>query len=639
MSRVSLIEQLYAKRKSALEFNFDSLWAPPIRCLLSQQDIDQLYHIATSLRYNGNINKKYELIDAVMRPRGFRRGNCGTNRVVYNFLEDPTFVAKIALDKVGLKDSPAEFKNQRFLQPFCCKIFEVDRTGVIAFVEKVNPITSLQEFASIADDVFNMMITKIIGKYVVDDLGTTKFMNYGLRQNANGCTFGPVVIDFPYVYELDGGKLICAKPIKDAFGVEHPCGGEIDYDAGLNNLYCSKCGRRYTAQELAKDESNVLIMYDDGNLKGVITKMRAQIVTKDGTVIKDSGRSSKTYISKDDYHGMNAITGVSTEPREVEKSVRKKNKPMRQLRKDYFNELHAQLYESIKDKERFNPVIDTTIATDAVSRRDRRSVTYGEYAIENDGHYDPALVTEAVDSSVYTTENPPEDIAQVDGMYDSKSDENHDSLNEVAEYIKENNITEEEEEPTDFYQYNSKYDPKITEDALKNATIGVDLAHGAVTEESIKAFDGHLADMVLQSTMVPKSVLNMPLGNTEQIKDELDMGAEKVSAPELVLKNITDSDEVTDLGPVEVPVEATDEEAEDISHQFGTDVAQFIMDNLKSNYANEEEPDYSKYVPEEESTDSYEEEEDEYTKQYGMYDEEDTSTRRRRRLDDDMSEY
>ena len=312
---------------------------------------------------------------------------------------------------------------------------------------------------------------------------------------------------------------------------------------------------------------------------------------------------------------------------------------MRQLRKDYFNELHAQLYESIKDKERFNPVIDTTIATDAVSRRDRRSVTYGEYAIENDGHYDPALVTEAVDSSVYTTENPPEDIAQVDGIYDSKSDENHDSLNEVAEYIKENNITEEEEEPTDFYQYNSKYDPKITEDALKNATIGVDLAHGAVTEESIKAFDGHLADMVLQSTMVPKSVLNMHLGNTEQIKDELDMGAEKVSAPELVLKNITDSDEVTDLGPVEVPVEATDEEAEDMSHQFGTDVAQFIMDNLKSNYADEEEPDYSNYVPEEESTDSYEEEEDEYTKQYGIYEEDDTSTRRRRRMDDDMSEY
>lgn len=640
MSRVSLIEQLYAKRKSALEFNFDSLWAPPIRCLLTQQDIDQLYHIATSLRYNGNINKKYELIDAVMRPRGFRRGNCGTNRVVYNFLEDPTFVAKIALDKVGLKDSPAEFKNQRFLQPFCCKIFEVDRTGVIAFVEKVNPITSLQEFASIADDVFNMMITKIIGKYVVDDLGTTKFMNYGLRQNANGCTFGPVVIDFPYVYELDGGKLICAKPIKDAFGIEHPCGGEIDYDTGLNNLYCSKCGRKYTAQELAKDESNVLIMYDDGNLKGVITKMRAQIVTKDGTVIKDSGRSSKTYISKEDYHGMNAIAGVSTEPREVEKSVRKKNKPIRQLRKDYFNELHAQLYESIKDKERFNPVIDTTMATDAVSRRDRRSVTYGEYAIENDGGYDPALVTEAIDSTVYTTENPPEDIAQVDGMYENGTSVGF-TLTDEARDIIDNFMDnpEEDEEPSDFYQYNPKYDPKIAENALKSAVIGVDLVHDAETEAAARGFCSNLADMVLQSRMIPKSTLKRNFGDTEQIKDELDMGVEKVSAPELVLKNITDSDEVTDLGPVEVPVQATDEEAEDMSYQFGTNIAQFIMDNLRSNYAEDDEPDYSDYVPEEEPSDSYEEEEDEYTKQYGMYDEEDTSTRRRRRLDDDMSEY
>lgn len=610
MSRVSLIEQLYAKRKSALEFNFDSLWAPPIRCLLTQQDIDQLYHIATSLRYNGNINKKYELIDAVMRPRGFRRGNCGTNRVVYNFLEDPTFVAKIALDKVGLKDSPAEFKNQRFLQPFCCKIFEVDRTGVIAFVEKVNPITSLQEFASIADDVFNMMITKIIGKYVVDDLGTTKFMNYGLRQNANGCTFGPVVIDFPYVYELDGGKLICAKPIKDAFGIEHPCGGEIDYDAGLNNLYCSKCGRKYTAQELAKDESNVLIMYDDGNLKGVITKMRAQIVTKDGTIVKDSGRSSKTYISKEDYHGMNAIAGVSTEPREVEKSVRKKNKPIRQLRKDYFNELHTQLYESIKDKERFNPVIDTTMATDAVSRRDRRSVTYGEYAIENDGGYDPALVTEAVDSTVYTTENPPEDIAQVDGMYE----DNTTAVDVIPTEETEDNT---EEEPTDFYQYNPAYDPKIAEDALKRTVIGVDLASA-----------------VLQSKMVPKSVLPSEIDYSH---DEDPLDVRTVSAPKLDVQDVTDSDEVSDLGTVEVPIPATDE-AEDMSHQFGADVAQFIMDNLKSNYSDEEEPDYSNYVPEEEPSDSYEDEEDEYTKQYGAY-EEDTSTRRRRRLDDDMSEY
>ena len=34
MSRISLIEQLYAKKKKgALDFNYDALWAPPIRSM------------------------------------------------------------------------------------------------------------------------------------------------------------------------------------------------------------------------------------------------------------------------------------------------------------------------------------------------------------------------------------------------------------------------------------------------------------------------------------------------------------------------------------------------------------------------------------------------------------------------------
>ena len=99
MSRSSLIEQLTIKRKSALEFEYDKLWAPPIMSIFTPQDIQELIKIATSIRYNGNINKKYELIDAIMKRRGFRKAHCGTNRVVYNFLESPTFVAKVAVDK------------------------------------------------------------------------------------------------------------------------------------------------------------------------------------------------------------------------------------------------------------------------------------------------------------------------------------------------------------------------------------------------------------------------------------------------------------------------------------------------------------------------------------------------------------
>lgn len=357
MSRVSLIEQLYApKRKSALEFNYDNLWAPPIRFFLSQQDIDELYKIATSLKYNDNIEKKYELIDAVMKPRGFKRGNCGTNRVVYNFLEDTSFCMKIALDRVGIHDSPKEFKNQEFFKPFCCKIFEVDPTGVIACIERVNPISSLEEFISISDDVFNMMITKIIGKYVVDDLGTEKFMNYGIRYNSNGVSFGPVILDYPYAYELDGAKLHCTKPIKVGDN-EFICGGEIDYDAGLNNLVCSKCGRHYSARELAKDDSNVLKFYSDDEQ----CRMRARIIREsDGTIVKETGRSSKLYMTKEEYEeGIKLFELKDLGPRPVVKTYKNKYTPMKEVRLQYHTELQLKAYEDMQKRnaEPFNPVI------------------------------------------------------------------------------------------------------------------------------------------------------------------------------------------------------------------------------------------------------------------------------------------
>lgn len=374
MSRVALIEQLTApKKKSALEFNYDALWAPPIRCLISQEDINQLYKIATSLRYNDDIEKKYELIDAIMRPRGFKRGNRGTNRVVYNFLEDRRFCFKIALDRVGIKDSPAEFRNQEFFKPFCCKIFEVDPTGVVACIERVNPISSLEEFASIADDVFNMMVTKIIGKYVVDDLGTEKFMNYGIRYNSNGVAFGPVVIDFPYAYELDGAKLHCARQIHMGNTITI-CNGEIDYDSGLNHLVCTKCGAKYTAKELGKDDSNVIKYYSDED--GSYKRLKRVMIIRgsDGTIIKDSGRSSKLYISKEEYEEATRIMCKEyIGPRKVSKTIHQRYVPIRKQKQRIITELQIEAYEkSIKQQqeaEAFNPVIKSD---EPVAKKARR---------------------------------------------------------------------------------------------------------------------------------------------------------------------------------------------------------------------------------------------------------------------------
>ena len=73
MSRVSVLESLYSKKKSALEFNYDNLWAPPIKSLLTQDDINELIRIATSLKYNGKVNTKYKLIDSILNKRGFRK--------------------------------------------------------------------------------------------------------------------------------------------------------------------------------------------------------------------------------------------------------------------------------------------------------------------------------------------------------------------------------------------------------------------------------------------------------------------------------------------------------------------------------------------------------------------------------------
>lgn len=353
MSRSSLIEQLTIKRKSALEFEYDQLWAPPIMSIFTPQDIQELIKIATSIRYNGNINKKYELIDAIMKRRGFRKAHCGTNRVVYNFLESPAFVAKVAVDKVGMKDSPAEYINQRYFQPFCCKIFEVDPSGVLAFVERVNPISSIEEFISIADDVFNMMVTKIIGKYVVDDLGTDTYMNFGVRQNSNGYTFGPVIIDFPYVYELDGAKLKCQTPLLNSFtGMMEPCGGDIDYDAGFNHLICTKCGREYKAMDLAKDTTDIKFEYDSED-KEILKKIKHRVRTRlvdNGKVIIDSGRSTSQYISKEEFEIMNTNNNIPIGEMEVGKVIRKKNANSRETRDRIYTALQKQYYSELAKK-------------------------------------------------------------------------------------------------------------------------------------------------------------------------------------------------------------------------------------------------------------------------------------------------
>lgn len=276
MDRKDVLKRLlYPKCKSAIEFQFDSLRSNPLLYYITIQDIAQLNKIATSIKYSSKPKEKYAMIDKILTPRGFKKMASGTNRVTYRFLNDYNIVLKVAIDKVGLSDNGNEYKNQHLLKPFVTKCFDVSPCGTVGLFERVVPITSREEFENIAEDVFDL-INNLIGKYVLEDIGEKFYMNYGLREG-----FGPVLLDYPYVFELDGRKLICN--VTDPLEPLGYCGGEIDYDLGYNNLICTKCGKRYLATELKSDEKSdkpkIIVKGEDIVMKCVL-KRGDEVVAK-----------------------------------------------------------------------------------------------------------------------------------------------------------------------------------------------------------------------------------------------------------------------------------------------------------------------------------------------------------------------
>ena len=266
MAKIDVLDILKVKKQSPLEFEFDNLWIPPMHFYLTQQDVDALRSIATSIRLSSNIQKKYKMIDEIMRPRGFKRFSAGTNRIVYSFSEDDRFLVKIAVDKVGMQDNPLEFQNQFLLKPYVAKMFYTSPCGTVGFAERVLPIKNKAEFREIAEDVFEILVNKILGQYVVEDVGTKFFMNWGIR-------FGhaPVLLDYPYIYKLDGNKLFCTKLVDPLTG--QTCDGEIDYDCGFNHLVCTKCGKIYLACNLRDDSiENNIVIKGGSTMKVTITR-------------------------------------------------------------------------------------------------------------------------------------------------------------------------------------------------------------------------------------------------------------------------------------------------------------------------------------------------------------------------------
>lgn len=271
MAKLSVLDIMKTRMTTPLEFHYDSLQIPPIERFLSLNDVKEMNFIATSIRLSSNIKLKYKMIDDIMKPRGFKRFSAGTNRVVYSFLEDTSFVVKIAVDRVGMQDNPAELQNQHYIKPYVSKMFYTSYCGTIGFVERVLPVKNKEEFRQIAPDVFDILVNNVLGRFVVEDIGTRYFMNYGVRSG-----FGPVLIDYPYVYPLDGKKLFCTNILPMTGMI---CDGEIDYDEGFNNLVCTRCGKKYLACELRdKSSDNKSINIKGGNKMKVSVMLGDKIV-------------------------------------------------------------------------------------------------------------------------------------------------------------------------------------------------------------------------------------------------------------------------------------------------------------------------------------------------------------------------
>lgn len=267
MARADLLSILYTKRMSSMDFNFESL-KPPVGLyeLLSPYDVRYLKSITSHPKLNSKVREKSKLIKEVMESRNFKKMAQGTNRICFKHYTYSNIVAKVALDDVGLTDNPSEYKNQNILKPFVCKEFEMSEFGEVGLFERVEPITSINQFLSIAGDVFDLLNIYIDGKYILEDIGSDYFLNYGIRKG-----FGPVLLDYPYLYEVEGSKLICNN--KDPMSPTGYCMGEIDFDVGYNNLVCTKCGKRYLAKELRKKEKDSGIIIQRSNKGGLSMKI------------------------------------------------------------------------------------------------------------------------------------------------------------------------------------------------------------------------------------------------------------------------------------------------------------------------------------------------------------------------------
>lgn len=247
LARLETINRLTSYNES-LKFtisDWNKMSKPPLISYVPPNVIEQIRQVVDSVRLMNLPSKKYKMVNEILSPLGIKPLASGTNRRTFYVEYDPSVVIKIASDRVGKRDNLSEFRLQEVVKPFCTKTFDVTPDGIMSLVERVETMTSYQFKYVYTGDIFDFIMLILDRGYIMEDIGGNFHKNWGLRVG-----FGPVILDYPYVFEVDYTKLRCSfvDPI-----TKEKCDGYLDYDysKGMSEIVCTKCGTRYSARSLA----------------------------------------------------------------------------------------------------------------------------------------------------------------------------------------------------------------------------------------------------------------------------------------------------------------------------------------------------------------------------------------------------
>ena len=236
---------------------WNSISRPPINYYIPQHVFQSLYQIMNTKRLYNRPIERYKYINDLFATIGLFPLASGTNRRTFYCSYDAHIVFKLGSDNTGRSDNLNEYTMQALLKPFFAKMMYVTPDGILSMSERVETMTEEDYKITYSKYIFEIIYDLLSRGYIMEDIGSNSFKNWGVRPG-----YGPVIVDCPYIYKVDRRKMKCLRrdPITNEI-----CNGEIDYnyDKGMSEIICYKCGRRYFAAELGQmfpSESNFKIV-------------------------------------------------------------------------------------------------------------------------------------------------------------------------------------------------------------------------------------------------------------------------------------------------------------------------------------------------------------------------------------------